>query len=144
MKIALYSELARRHITAARQWIKEQGLAATPEEIRDTREQILALPADDPKRQVTNFSDFYSISGCRDLLFHVQESTFTFPKIQDALQKLNLELIGLQISDDKLKNSYRAKFPDDPEMTNLDNWHEFESEFPESFQSMYIFWCRTL
>jgi SAM-dependent methyltransferase len=144
MKIGLYSELARRHITAAQLWIKEQGLAATPDVIRNTRQKILTLEPDDPKRQVTGFTDFYSISGARDLLFHVQESTFTFPKIQDALHILDLELIGLQITNDSLKNNYQTQFPDDPAMTNLDNWHQFEHENPDSFQEMYIFWCRAL
>jgi len=144
MKIALYSEFARRHITATQQWIKAQDLMPTADVIRDTRRKILALPADDPKRQVTAFSDFYSISGVRDLLFHVQESTFTFLKIKEVLQTLNLQLIGLQISNDKVKGNYLTKFPGDTTMTNLDNWHEFESENPDSFKEMYIFWCRAL
>lgn len=142
MKIGLYSESARRHVTEVRQWIKQQGHAPTAKGIRQTRQEILALPQGDSKREVTSFSDFYSISGARDLLFHVQESTFTFPKIASALGDLGLEFIGLQITDSDLKNRYSALFPDDFRMNNLSNWHKLENGFPDSFRQMYIFWCR--
>lgn len=125
-----------------RQWVKQQGHAPTAKGIRETRQEILALPQGDSKREVTSFSDFYSISGARDLLFHVQESTFTFPKIASALGDLGLEFIGLQITDSDLKNRYSALFPDDFRMNNLSNWHKLENEFPDSFRQMYIFWCR--
>ena len=31
---------------------------------------------------------------------------------------------------------------DDPEMTDLDHWHQFESENPDLFIAMYQFWCQ--
>lgn len=144
MKIALYSEIARRQIALIRQWIQDRKLPPTADTIRDTRQKILALPADDPKRQVPGFTDFYSISGARDLLFHVQECAFTWPKIREALDLLGLELIGLQLSEPETEAHYRAMFPGDIEMVDLSNWAVFEELYPDSFRQMYQFWCRKI
>ena len=38
--------------------------------------------------------------------------------------------------------AYRGRFPDDPAMTDLDNWHVFETENPLTFLNMYQFWLQ--
>ena len=38
--------------------------------------------------------------------------------------------------------AYRARFPDDPAMTDLDRWHAFETENPMAFVNMYQFWVQ--
>lgn len=58
MKIGLYSALARRTVAQVRQWIAQQGLTPSPQNIRQARQHILALPEDHPHRSVTEFSDF--------------------------------------------------------------------------------------
>ena len=142
MKIALYSELARRHITEVREWIADQNIAPGEQSIRELRREILDLPDDDAKRNALGFTDFYSVSGARDLLFHVKEHTFSFPEIKAAILELDLELVGLQVTDGELKERYLARFPNDQAMTDLDNWHAFETDNPDSFRQMYFFWCR--
>ena len=81
MRIALYSELARRHVVAAHRYIAERGYGRTADDIRRFRQDIFALPADHPLRPLAQSPDFFSISDCRDLLFHVQEHRFTVPRI---------------------------------------------------------------
>jgi SAM-dependent methyltransferase len=142
MKIALYSRLGRRHITLVREWIAERQLTVSDQAIRDLRREIFDLPENDAKRNALGFTDFYSVSGARDLLFHVKEHTFSFIKIKAALLEFDLELIGLQVTDNELKEQYLTRFPDDPAMTDLDNWHAFEIDYPDSFSQMYNFWCR--
>ncbi len=141
MKVALYSKLGRRFITQARDWIAEEKLAPTPGVIRRFRARILALDAGDPLRGVSRFTDFYSLSGCRDLLFHVQETGFDLPGIADCLSRLGLSLIGLQLPEQRIGEVYRAAFPGDPAMTDLGNWHRIECENPDIFKGMYQFWC---
>jgi len=34
------------------------------------------------------------------------------------------------------------QFPGDPEMANLDNWHQFETANPRTFRGMYLFWVQ--
>jgi SAM-dependent methyltransferase/tetratricopeptide (TPR) repeat protein len=142
MKIGVYSELARRHVAEVRQWISQQNLTPTEETIRETRHLILNAPPEDAKRNVLSIVDFYSISGARDLLFHAQENTFSFPKISGAMDTLGLEFIGLQLSRPEIGETYKRMFPGDPNMTNFHNWHDFEKTYPDSFSSMYQFWCR--
>jgi SAM-dependent methyltransferase len=90
MKIALYSTLARRRITEVRQGIEARQLTPEPANIRDVRRHILGLGAGHPHRAVTEFSDFYSISGCRDLLFNVQEHTSLLPGSKPRWTSLGL------------------------------------------------------
>jgi hypothetical protein len=38
--------------------------------------------------------------------------------------------------------AYRARFPADAAMIDLDQWHQFESEKPTAFTGMYQFWVQ--
>lgn len=142
MKIALYSETARRGVAAARRFLSERGFEATPQGIRAGRAAIMALPEGAAGRTVAGSPDFWSLSGCRDLLFHVQEHRFTPREIADALRRLDLEFLGFEFDDPAALRSYRGEFPDDPAATSLQNWEIFESRHPDTFAGMYQFWVR--
>lgn len=144
MKIALYSEIARQGVTIARRFLAERGFAATtPEGIRAGRAALMALPEGAPERAVLSTSlDFYTLSGCRDLLFHVQEHCFTPERIAAALRELDLQFLGFEPENPATPRSYRAEFPDDPAATSLPNWAAFEARHPETFAGMYQFWVR--
>jgi len=142
MKIALYSKIARRHIAEIREWVSEMGHTPTKENIREIRQLIFKLPKDDARRRVLEFGDFYSISSARDLLFHVEEHTFSFEQVSAAINDLGLEFIGLQLPNPDTEQHFRELFPDAPNMGDLLKWHEFEKVYPDSFRSMYQFWCR--
>jgi tetratricopeptide (TPR) repeat protein/SAM-dependent methyltransferase len=122
MKLGLYSELARRHIVAARP--KVAGL-----EVREARRRIFALPADDPARKVTTRRDFYSASGARDLILHVQEHRFTVPQLASAIAELGVEFLGFELPGERLSMS-------------LEEWDAYETANPDTFASMYQFWIR--
>lgn len=135
MKLGLYSELARRDIAAARALVS--GL-----EVREARSRILALPAGHPARKVAALRDFYSGSGARDLILHVQEQCFTVARLAQAIDALGLELLGFEFADKSVPRAYRERFPDDPAACSFDNWTRFEQEHPDTFASMYQFWIR--
>ena len=141
MKIALYSEIARRGVAAARELIARHSIAADRAGIRSARELILGLGEDNPARWVTRFTDFFSASGARDLLLHVQEHRFTTAGIGRSLEELGLEFLGFEISAPGVIPAFQARFPDDPAMTSLANWGRFEEEHPDTFASMYQFWA---
>jgi tetratricopeptide (TPR) repeat protein/SAM-dependent methyltransferase len=138
MRLGFYSEAARRNVVSARQFIAKQGYAATPEDIRRFRQELISMDDDVPIKRLAHFSDFFSMSDCRDLLFHVQEHRFTLPQIKDCLNQLGLRFLGFS-NDANTVTRYRARFPDDAPMTNLDNWHTFECEYPDTFAGMYQF-----
>ncbi|MCC7260544.1 MAG: methyltransferase domain-containing protein [Alphaproteobacteria bacterium] len=142
MSIGLYSEIARKHIVAARAFIAEQGFSATAEDIRACRDRIFALPDDHPAKPASQSADFYTLSSCRDLIFHVQEHRFTIPQLKKILDELQLEFLGFDFPTFAPVERYREAFPDDPHATSLDNWHAYEAANPYLFASMYQFWVR--
>ena len=142
MRIGLYSMTGRRHITHARKLVAS-GFAATAEGIRACRAAIRARPDDPQLARVARGEDFYSMSGCRDLLFHVQERNFTLPEISAALEQLGLSFLGFEFADGGATMArYRARYPADRALADLGNWHQFEQEHPDSFSRMYQFWVR--
>jgi len=143
MKIALYSEVARQGLAPARRFMSEHGFAATADGIRAGRAALMALPDGAPEKAVLDLSlDFYTLSSCRDLLFHVQEQCFTPERIAAALRELDLEFLGFEPEDPATLRSYRAEFPEDPAATSLKNWESFEVRHPDTFAGMYHFWAR--
>ncbi|MCH7894177.1 MAG: class I SAM-dependent methyltransferase, partial [Proteobacteria bacterium] len=141
MHIGLYSEAGRADILAARQ-ILPAAESVAPDEIRKSRNDILSLPDDHPAAAIRKNLDFFALSTCRDLLFHVQEHRFTLPQIGDCLAELGLELIGFDPGSGRAANLYLQRFADDPQMNSLDNWHRLEQETPALFAGMYEFWLR--
>jgi SAM-dependent methyltransferase len=140
MKLGLYSEMARRGVAAARRLIAERGFAADPSGIRAARAAILALPPEHPARPVAASIDFHSLSGCRDLLFHVQERCFTLVQIAAMLENLGLEFLGFEFEFAATRLRYVGEFPLDRAATSLANWAQFEARHPDTFAAMYQFW----
>jgi len=142
IKLALYSEIARRKLAVAQRWINEKKLEPKAETIRETRHHILSLPPEDPMRDALGFVDFYSLSGARDLLFHVHETAFIFPQIDDALNHWGIDLIGLQLLEPQVAKGFKEMFPSEESLLDLQAWHQFEMANPDSFRQMYTLWCQ--
>jgi tetratricopeptide (TPR) repeat protein/2-polyprenyl-3-methyl-5-hydroxy-6-metoxy-1,4-benzoquinol methylase len=144
LKIALYSKIARRSVNLARALIKERRYASTGDGIRDCRRELTNMlkSEDSDLSGILTFSDFYYMSGCRDLLFHVHEHQFTIPQIEDALRELGLEFLGFEIADQTILRNFRRASPQYDARASLSAWHHFEVANPDTFRSMYQFWCR--
>lgn len=142
MRLGLYSASGRRAVTAARELIAQRGFNPTPDGIRAARHELLQLGSGHPAFAVTRFLDFYTMSECRDLLFHVQESCLTIPDIARLLETCGLRFIGFAFAGTRVQGVYKERYPDDPAMTNLENWHDFEQHRPDTFEEMYQFWCQ--
>jgi SAM-dependent methyltransferase len=141
LKIALYSTLARAAFTQAREWARREGFVPTPQGIRDFRAAVLARPDGDPMRQRLSESyDFYSVSQCRDLVFHVEEHTFTMPELAGIFRELGLSVLGVEARGPRDIEAYRARFPADVAATDLANWSIVEVENPTMFSRMYVLW----
>lgn len=140
MSLGFYSELARRHVVKARERIAARGYASSPDDIRRFR-QDFAMNSSDELTWLSQVSDFYSTSECRDLLFHVQEHRLTLAQIESFLAKYGLHFVGFQL-DINVTHQYRARFADDPSGTNLRNWARFEADNPDTFAGMYRFWIQ--
>jgi Flp pilus assembly protein TadD/SAM-dependent methyltransferase len=138
MRIGLYSKLARRGIFEAREFIAKQGYGSTPDDIRQCRQELLNQDNGANLEVVLKSKDFFSTSSCRDLLFHVQEHCTTLADIDAFLRKNDLRFLRF-ICKPSVVQSYKLRFPGDPDGTNLDNWRMFENEKPDTFVGMYQF-----
>ena len=137
MRIGLYSERGRSDIVAALRFIAERGFAATAADIRRSRQELLAAS----HRALAKYPDFFSTSGCRDLLFHVQEHRLDILQIKELLRANNLTFLGFELDAGALRD-YAAKHPGDAPMADLDGWDAFERQRPDTFAGMYQFWCQ--
>ncbi|MEO5367907.1 MAG: methyltransferase domain-containing protein [Magnetococcus sp. WYHC-3] len=142
MMIALYSEIGRRSIVAAREYIAQQNIPNTEDGIRKLRRQVKKLPESHPVKRTADRLDFYSMSDCRDLLFHVQEHRFSTHQLKKNIDALGLEFLGFKLDNPMVMRQYKAMYPNDPDGLDLANWHEFELKFPSTFANMYTLWLR--
>jgi ubiquinone/menaquinone biosynthesis C-methylase UbiE len=141
MRIGLYSEAARRVIAEARAHIAERGYRAAAEDIRKCRQDIIREAQ--RWKMLIGSRDFYSMSGCRDLMFNVVESCHTIPEIAAFLQDNDLSFLGFEFSEDpSVIERFQKQFQDPDALTNLDHWHAFEADHPETFWGMYLFTLR--
>jgi 2-polyprenyl-3-methyl-5-hydroxy-6-metoxy-1,4-benzoquinol methylase len=135
MNLSLYSELGRADVVAARAFIAERGYQPTTADIRRCRQELLLTPL----RRIARSNDFFSTSECRDMLFHVHESRMTIPAIKALIERHGLRFIGFEM-EPQTSQKFRAEFAGPT--TDLDQWHAFETRYPETFESMYQFWVQ--
>ncbi|MDV7341413.1 tetratricopeptide repeat protein [Terasakiella sp. A23] len=143
MKIGLYSRTARQAVNAGRKFIKERGYQPTSQGIRQCRTDLMheANKGNELIEKLLGKRDFFSLSECRDLLFHVQEHQFTLKEVQSALEKLGLTFLGFELSDPQVIEKFRTINPNENAKNDLALWHQFEQEYPDTFAGMYQIWC---
>ena len=86
--------------------------------------------------------DFGSLSGCRDLVFHVREHRVTLPEVEAGLRACGLRFVGFQHVNPAVPAAYRARWPDDDAQDDLARWDTLEQDHPRAFAGMYVFWVR--
>ena len=139
MLIGLYSEEARKNIANIRQVINSLEIKTTKKNIINFRKNI--FENNNPKWESIKYSpDFYSTSGVRDLLFHVQEHRFTIQKIRDYLKKLKLFFLGFE--DTSVIAKFKKSYNQPTDLYNLNKWESFEKNNSRIFSGMYQFWCK--
>jgi tetratricopeptide (TPR) repeat protein/2-polyprenyl-3-methyl-5-hydroxy-6-metoxy-1,4-benzoquinol methylase len=141
MRIGLYSRIARHHITAARAAIAERGYGSGADDIRRARQDLMGFDAGALFANIATSVDFYTLSSCRDLLFHVQEHQLTLPEIAAFLAANDLEFLGFELLPAVLRQ-YSLANRDDPSGRDLARWDAFERTYPQMFSGMYQFWVQ--
>lgn len=142
MKIGLYSRLGRADLKPLQEAIRKRGLVGAADEIRTVRAQALAREAPSDWSAITVRHDFYTLSTCRDLLFHVHEREFGLDEIATMIEALRLQFLGFEFSGPAIPLKYRDRYPEDQGMCDLGSWHEWEKAHPAQFSGMYQFWAR--
>ncbi|PTY36769.1 hypothetical protein BGP77_05645 [Saccharospirillum sp. MSK14-1] len=139
MKIGLYSEAARHRVVAARQWIEECGYGTSRADIRHFRANLMAGRLGSQVDGLLESPDFYSTSGCRDLLFHVQEHRFTPNQLSQMLQTHQLDFLGFALPTDVRRAYTEANLG---KLTDLSAWDQFEQQHRDTFAGMYQFFVQ--
>jgi SAM-dependent methyltransferase len=141
MRIGLYSRAGRRAVAAAQDAARRGNYPPTREGILRFRRDCPRLCDRETLLRLAKLQDYYHTSMYRDLLFPAREHRFDLAQIEYMLKRFGLTFEGFYVSADVL-TQYRSIFRDDRNATNLRSWSEFESRYPDTFASMYIFWCR--
>lgn len=142
MKIALYSEKSRQKIIAFRQLI-ELSTQKSQQKLdqRLLRQALLMNQIPGDWNEIISSPDFYSMSNCRDLIFHEQEHQFTPDKIASLLGDNQLDFIGMlpTMTARQLMEKQIGKLDKN---NTLENWDIIEQSNPDIFAGMYQFYCR--
>ena len=141
MRLGFYSEIARRDIVRVRNLISSAGIGSSSQDIRDYRKDLLGLKKSENYGFATGNSDFFSTSECRDLLFHVQEHRMSLLTLDKYIKDNELTFLGFEI-DSSVIQAYKKRFSNDKSATNLEQWHIYEEENPDTFIGMYQFYVQ--
>jgi tetratricopeptide (TPR) repeat protein/SAM-dependent methyltransferase len=141
MWLGFYSEVARRNIVEARERIAARGIGTSADDIRKFRQELVEGGEAAGFASILKSEDFFSVSACRDLIFHAQEHRLTLGAIARFLRENNLTFLGFEL-DDAVEGAYRRRFPHDQAATDLASWEIFEQENPGMFAGMYVFWIQ--
>ena len=141
MRVGLYSTLARAALSEVKESMGELEQPITNKKIYDYRNRVLDNAGPEFEKLV-RYPDFFSTSELRDLLFHVQEHTFTLIEIKNMLKELGLIFCGFETVDEKTKMALSAEGGGLDNLFSLDAWHNFEQLNPHYFSGMYSFWVQ--
>lgn len=142
MQLAYYSEISKKYLEPYRKMIKDNKYTSEITDIRKFRSQIINSP---DKMEIHRTVDFYNLSMLKDLLFHPQEKFYNLGALKKIFELNKLEFLGFNLGQAGLlanKNAYLKLFPNDVNLTNLDNWSKYEKKYPMTFKSMYQFIVR--
>jgi SAM-dependent methyltransferase len=141
MRIGLYSRAGREAVAAAQDAARNGNYPPTRDGLLSFRRDCPRLCGRETVNRLSRLQDYYHLNMYRDLLFPAREHRFDLAQIGDMLGALGLRFEGFYVSADVLR-TYRSLFRDDRHATDLETWRQFESRYPDTFASMYIFWCR--
>ncbi|MFJ6023685.1 methyltransferase domain-containing protein [Brevundimonas sp. NPDC092305] len=141
MRLALYSERGRALVKLAHQEIAARGLTPSPDDIRTFRNHVLALPADAPLAALRESDDFYSVSGCRDLLFHAREHRYKPLQLGELLAGAGLRLVGFEATREA-RTRFVEAFGAGADRLDLALWDRLEQNHPTLFAGMYHLWAQ--
>ena len=140
LKIALYSRHARVRISQLREHLQDH-IPSNADDIRLIREALLQGSLGEDWQGVISSADFYSLSACRDLLFHQQEHTFNCHELQQLIDGADLEFIGM-IPQGESEQLAQRLFNKPGHALTLAEWDQVEQQKPDLFAAMYQFYVR--
>lgn len=141
--LGLYSRIARSNLNVARELITQQRMEPNADNIRRFRHDIMMGRADSRVAGIVNAaSDFWTLSECRDLMFHVEEHQYTLQDIAKMFDNAGLQFVGIEVDFAPDLERFREEHPSAHDLKSLQAWHSFEERYPETFGGTYRLWAR--
>ncbi len=141
MRLGLYSEKARKHISEAREIIEKKYQNSHTSNILEFRQDVIQGKYPTLKKLFSS-ADFFSTSDLRDLIFHEQEHRYTFPRLTNEIGALDLKFLGFELPHQNIKKAFKQTYPEARALYDLKLWEEFEELNPSTFSQMYQFWVQ--
>jgi len=142
LNIGLYSKIGRRYIIKAKLKYDDPSKYVSDDEIRKFRLDLMKSDDEKLKNNISGYKDFYSLHDCRDMIFHENENNYDINELDKLIDDAGLRFIGFDISDSSVLAEFTNMFPENNSYSEIKNWAIFENKYPDTFASMYIFWCR--
>ena len=140
MTVGFYSERARQPVVACRSRVRAGGYGSSAEDIRRFRQDLVREGPAELAAAMMASPDFYSVSDCRDLVFHVEEHRYDLPSLVVAGQALGLRWLGLDVDDPALQAASAALSPHRQRADDITWWDRLEQRHPEAFAGTYKLW----
>lgn len=131
MLVALYARRARAGLAAAR--AVADGVPELAAAIRAWRASALDAPI---APEILHSPDFYSIGGCRDLVFHVREHSYDLLEVGAMAAAAGLSVVALEPPPRAIADS--------PAANDLSGWDAREQAEPALFGGMYHVWLAAI
>lgn len=141
LRIGLYSQLARENINTIRSSLTAELISQFDvTQFRHVRNQLMLKLYDN---SILGVADFFSSSGCRDLLCHVHEHQYTIAGLQQLLDNCGLQFQGFNFQRGRSlgKLLYKKHYGSDAKMQILERWDVIEKQTPDLFADMYTFYA---
>lgn len=140
IKLGLYSRRARAQVSLYRE-THPVDTHIDDDQLRARRHALLAEMSPE-YANIFASPDFYSLSGCRDLVCHEQEHVFSPLELSSMLDECKLDFLGFVRLNAHTRQRYLRLFPEDPLLQNLQHWDDFEAAHPATFGAMFQFYCQ--
>jgi len=139
LKVDVPSKHGRADVAAVRELVTRLSLPPDTQGIRKVRQKVFAGSAPSDVAIMTR-PDFYTVSGCRELLFHVPVTRYALDGVYNMVEQHGLRMVGL-FADPVVRTTYRKACPDDPNMADRTSVIRFERDNPKAFRSVYQLLC---
>lgn len=143
-KLGLYSTSARAPIAELKNLATSKKITYEQNNLEKIRMLAIANYSHGRISEIVNSPDFFSRSGCMDLLFHPMERTFSATDIHALTKYVNCHFAGFEKGGSKGSPSF-INFDNDTDLeVFFNNWKNFETLHPNFFCEMYLFWLKPI
>lgn len=141
IQLGLYSRLARFDLNKVRNYIAENAIGSSKDEMLAFREELIKSRSFKKEAlAVSKWGDFFTTSMFRDLCFHEHEVQYDCHDIQELINEAGLEFVGMMLPITKQTEYQRitGKMAQD---ADLYDWYDFELNNTSFFAEMYNFFA---